>query len=110
MTIERVSQGVTIKARTQDHKFYMTINHDEQGKINEIFVRLDDAERFELVMVVTRLVSMALREGVDPLVVADELMAIHSPVTKHFIPGTDEEIASITARIGKILKDYIKEK
>jgi len=109
VTIERVSHGVTYKSKTQQHTFYTTINHDENDKINEIFVRLDDREQFELVMVVTRFASMALREGIPPLKIAEELQDIMSGTTNHIIPGTTTECKSITARIGLILQKHIEE-
>lgn len=108
MTIERVSEGVTYRSTTQEHTFYTTLNHDSEGRVCEIFVRLDDREQFELVMLITRFASMALREGIDPLKVAEELQQIPSGTTNHIIPGTMTECISITARIGLILQQHIK--
>lgn len=102
------TDGVTYKCRTEEKTFYVTINEHDDGRVCEIFVRLDDAERLELVTVITRLASMSIREGVNPLTVARELQDVYSPVTQHFIPGTQDMCPSITARIGKVLEDHIR--
>ena len=54
---ERISNGVTIESETQDHVFFTTINPYKNGRVREIFVRLDDAELFEMITLVTRLSS-----------------------------------------------------
>ena len=102
-----ITDGATYEVHTQERTFYMTINVHPDGRVCEIFVRLDDAERLELVTVITRLASMAIREGVNPKTVARELQQIYSPVTQHIIPGTSDMCPSLTARIGKVLEDHI---
>lgn len=103
-----VRQGATYCSKTQLHTVYTTINHDDDGKVCEIFVRLDDKDLYEMITLITRLASMALREGTPPLVVAQELMNVYSPVTNHIIPGTTTMCPSIVARIGMVLKDHIE--
>lgn len=110
MTIERVTSGPTYKHRTEDGvAFYVTINHDEAtGRVSDVFIRLNDYKRFELTMTLSRLIGIMLREDIALEVIADELMHIHSPDTRHNIPGTCETASSITARIGMVLRDYLK--
>lgn len=106
---ERISEGATVMASTQEHTFYTTINHNEDGKICEMFVRLDDKDLFEMITLVTRLSSMAFRAGVNPMTVAKELQGVYSPVTQHMIPGTNKMCPSIIARIGIILEEHIRD-
>ena len=107
MGFERISQGATIKSKTQNHTFYTTINHDEDGKICEMFVRLDDKEQFELIQTVNIVISALFKDDVEPLKIACALKKVHSPVTNHMIPGTSTMCPSIVARIGYILEDYV---
>ena len=107
MTIETVLTGATYEGQTQEHTFYLTINHDADGKVCELFMRLDDKDQFEMVQLVTRLASMALKAGVNPSTVAGELKNVYSPVTQHIIPGTDVMCPSIVARIGFMLEEHI---
>ena len=106
---ESVRHGVTYKSHTQDHTFYTTINSDKDGKVIEMFVSLDDKDLFEMMTLCTRLVSMSLRAGVDPMTIAQELKGVSSPVTSHMIPRTDIMCPSIVARIGYILEKHIND-
>ena len=103
-----VCGGVTYKSKTQEHTFYTTINHDDDGNVFEIFVRLDDQDLFEMITLVTRLVSMLMQAGVDPMVIAKDLQDVYSPVTRHIIPGTTVECPSIVARIGLLLEQHLE--
>jgi len=108
---ERISQGQTFKVKglPGDHdRMYITIN-EESGAPFEVFVRYDSHEHFELINVIARLSSMALREGVPLDVVARELKDIHSPETHHIVPGTSRTCPSITARIGEMLDKYFEQ-
>lgn len=105
---ERISSGATYKSKTESHTFYTTINHDEDGKIFEIFVRLNDKDLFEMISLVTRFSSMLLQSGVSPNIIAKELKDIHSPSTRHMIPKTSTMCPSIIARIGFVLEEHIK--
>jgi len=115
MTIERISQGkgylldipelVTLP-NGEVPGMYININ-DENGKPFELFIQYKPPEFFELIAVITRMVSMALREGVPAKVIAKELMDIHSPVTRHFKKGEDSEVPSLTYRVGEALEQHI---
>ena len=104
---ERMDEQLSTTRRSVD-RMYITVNsHDENGHPFEMFVRFDDPGYYELTTVISRLASMALREGVDPAVVARELQDIHSPITMHNIPGTPDQSPSLTARIGAVLAKHI---
>ncbi len=107
MTIEKITNGKTYKNKTESHTFYTTINHDEDGNLCEVFVRLDDPEHLELISVITRLCSMSFKAGIEPMVIAKQLQEVCSPTTKHIIPGTIKTANSITARIGMIIEEHI---
>lgn len=103
-------QGATYDVAMPDGKpLYITINGALGQHITEIFIRQDDPNLHELTTTVSRLVSMALREGVAPKTVAEELEAIHSPITSHMIPGTPDTCPSLTARVGQTMKRFLKE-
>lgn len=103
-------QGATYDVPMPDGKpLYVTVNGERGKTISEIFIRQDEPEMHELTTAVSRLVSMALREGVAPQVVAAELEAIHSPFTSHLIPGSTEICPSLTARVGITMKRFLGE-
>lgn len=106
-TFERISEGVTYKSKTESHTFYTTINHNEDNKVFEIFVRINDKELFEMIQLVTRSTSQLLQLGKDPLEIAKELQETFSPVTMHMIPKTNIMCPSIVARIGLLLEQRI---
>lgn len=114
---DRVVRGATYKEKMPDEfkgsrskavNMYVTINHDEQGKPLEIFVRYDVPEYFEMITNVTRLASMALRDGTPLKEIADDLVNTYSPTTNHIPQGKREVVPSITARIGMVLRKYIE--
>jgi hypothetical protein len=105
---ESIVEGFTYKSKTQEHTFYTIINHNDEGKVIEIFVRINDADLFEMITLITVLASNELESGKDPLKIAKELKNIYSPATRHMIPGTNIMCPSIIARIGLILEEHIK--
>jgi len=115
MTIESVTAGATyelfagIKAANgiSEIPIFVTINTDESGKITELFVRIDSKDHFEIVNLITRLASMALRAGVDPLIIANDLQGVYSMTSQHIIPGTTILCPSIIARIGLCLEQHV---
>jgi len=107
MTIESVTKGTTYELFADDLPIYITINSDESGKITELFVRIDSKEHFEIVNLITRLVSMALRAEVDPLIIASDLQGVYSMTSQHIIPGTTILCPSIIARIGLCLEQHV---
>jgi hypothetical protein len=82
---------------------FVTINSDESGNPCEVFVRMDNPELFEWVTLVTVLITRLLRAGQQLDTIANELQEIHSPSSRHFIPGGGGECPSLAARIGMML-------
>lgn len=115
MTIESTTTGATYQLfagiqgdnSPDEIPMFVTINEDESGTISELFVRIDTKEHFEIVNLITRLVSMCLRAKVDPLIIADDLQNVYSMTTQHIIPGTTLLCPSIIARIGLCLEQHV---
>ena len=71
-------QGITERIRTGHGNMYITINFDENEKPFELFSMLGKAGSADSAQLeaISRLVSMALRAGVDPQAVVDQLRGI----------------------------------
>ena len=74
----RTTRGVTERVRTGHGNMYVTINFDEGDKPFELFGTLGksggcDSAQLEAI---SRLVSLALRSGIDPLHVIEQLRGI----------------------------------
>ena len=74
----RTTQGVTERVRTGHGNMYVTINFDEESKPFELFGTLGksggcDSAQLEAI---SRLVSLALRSGVDPRNIIEQLRGI----------------------------------
>ena len=70
--------GVTEKVRTGHGNMYITINFDEGGRPFEVFTALGKAGGCDSAQLeaISRLVSLALRSGIDPLKVLEDLRGI----------------------------------
>ncbi len=71
-------RGVTERLRTGNGTIFVTINSDEEGKPFEVFTALGKAGSSDSAQLeaVARLVSMALRAGVDPEEIVSQLRGI----------------------------------
>jgi len=71
-------RGITERVRTGHGNMYVTINFDEQGKPFEVFGTLGKAGGCDSAQLeaISRLVSLALRSGIAPQQVADQLRGI----------------------------------
>ena len=71
-------KGVTERIRTGHGNMYITINFDEEGHPFELFTNLGKAGGCDSAMLeaISRLVSMALRAGVDPGSVVEQMKGI----------------------------------
>jgi ribonucleoside-diphosphate reductase alpha chain len=74
----RITQGITERVRTGHGNMYVTINFDEDNKAFELFGTLGksggcDSAQLEAI---SRLVSLALRSGVDPRHIIEQLRGI----------------------------------
>ncbi|MCS7207720.1 MAG: vitamin B12-dependent ribonucleotide reductase [Dehalococcoidia bacterium] len=73
-----VMTGRTERIRTGHGNMYVTINSDEQGRPFEVFVALGKAGGCDSAQLeaIARLVSLALRSGVDPQAIVEQLRGI----------------------------------
>lgn len=89
-----------------DLTFYMTVNRTLEGAPYEVFVNVKHAEYWEHLTVVCVLISRLLQAKVSAKTIAEDLLAIRSPFTAHFVKGRPEMCTSVYARIGEILSKY----
>jgi len=82
MLVERqrppVVRGLTERVRTAHGNLFVTLNYDEDGRPFEVFAALGKAGSTESAQLdaIARLVSMALRAGVEPTQIIDHLQGI----------------------------------
>ena len=74
----RTTSGVTERVRTGHGNMYVTINFDEGNKPFELFGTLGKAGGCDSAQLeaISRLVSLALRSGIDPLHIIEQLRGI----------------------------------
>lgn len=102
----RITTGLTEKFRTGCGNLYITVNYDENGEICEIFTNTGRAggcpSQSEAV---ARLVSIALRSGIDTEAIIDQLKGIRCPST---IRQKDLGILSCPDAIGRMIEKVAK--
>lgn len=98
--------GTTYKTRTSYGSLYVTINDDEEGKPFEIFAAMGKAGGFFAAKVeaISRMISLALRSGIPPSEVIDQLKGIRGPSP---IWNEGELILSVPDAIAKILEKHL---
>lgn len=102
--------GKTYKLRCPhiDGAVYVTINDDVMGKPIELFANTKHADSVAWLMAVTRLATMALRLGADPIDVANELKSSFDPRGGYMGMGGDMTL-SLVSEIGLVLHRHIAE-
>ncbi|MFC1633055.1 vitamin B12-dependent ribonucleotide reductase [Patescibacteria group bacterium] len=98
--------GHTYRVKTSYGTLFLTINDDEQGQPFEIFATIGKtggvfAAKSEAIC---RLVSLALRSGIDPKIVVDQIQGIRGPMPLFSKRGM---ILSIPDAISKIMQEHI---
>ncbi len=100
------TQGVTIRMRTGEGSLYITINEDEHG-LCEVFTTIGKAGGHAAAQseAISRLISLALRSGIDPYDVVKQLRGISGPN-----PTWEKGnlILSTPDAIGRALEEYLK--
>ena len=101
-----VTQGITERINTGEGKIYVTINEDEFG-ICEVFSTIGKAGGNAAAQseAISRLISLALRSGVDPQEVISELKGISGP---NPVWENGELVLSAPDAIGKAIERHVQ--
>ncbi len=103
-----VTKGITRRIRTGEGSLYITINEDENG-LCEVFTTIGKAGGNAAAQseAISRLISLALRSGVDPHAIVKQLKGISGPN-----PTWEDGrlILSTPDAIGKALDDYLNDR
>jgi ribonucleoside-diphosphate reductase alpha chain len=99
--------GKTYKLRTEMGNVYVTVNADEEGP-QEVFVRLgkSGSSAMAFTEAIGRLISLALRAGVSPDAIIDQLSGIKSSSATRQENGTI--IFSVPDAVAKALEMFLK--
>jgi len=102
------TNGMTRRIRTGEGSLYITINEDKNG-LCEVFTTIGKAGGNAAAQseAISRLISLALRSGIDPYAIVRQLKGISGPN-----PTWEDGrlILSTPDAIGKALDDYLKER
>ena len=101
-----VLHGVTQRIDTGYGKLYVNINEDEEGRPFELFANIGNSGGFtaSFTEALAKTISTALRSGVDPEEIADELQGIRSPKVAW---DKGQQINSIPDAIGTAMRRYL---
>ena len=101
----KITFGATIKMKTGCGNLYVTINEDENG-ICEVFSTLGKAGgcAASQTEAISRLISLALRSGIDPESIVDQLKGIRCP---NPIWQDGDKILSCADAIAKAIEKYL---
>jgi ribonucleoside-diphosphate reductase alpha chain len=99
--------GVTERIKTGEGYLYVTINEDENG-LCEIFTTIGKAGGNAAAQseAISRLISLALRSGIEPREIVKQLKGISGPTPVW--DGHGGQILSTPDAIGKVLEHYIE--
>lgn len=92
--------GFTRRFKTTEGKFYITVNHTEDGKPFEIFSTPNAQGKQAAVNAeaLCRLVSLALRHGVDVKFIYDQLVKVRN-----------QDMLSLPGNIARALAEYLED-
>lgn len=101
--------GTTYKITTGYGNLYVTINEDENSEPFEVFTHIGKAGGFFAAKseAISRLISLALRSGIDIKELVDQLKGIRGP---NPIWGEKGMVLSLPDAIGQILEKHIARK
>jgi ribonucleoside-diphosphate reductase alpha chain len=102
------TEGVTQRIRTGEGTLYITINEDDDG-LCEVFTTIGKAGGHAAAQseAISRLISLALRSGINPKAIVKQLKGISGP-SPNWESG--RLILSTPDAIGKAIDDYLKER
>ncbi|AOW79679.1 ribonucleoside-diphosphate reductase [Halodesulfurarchaeum formicicum] len=101
-------QGVSQRIDTGYGKLYVTINEDGDGRPFELFANIGHSGGFtnSFTEALAKVISTALRSGVDPYEIVDELKGTRSPKVAW---DKGEQINSIPDAIGTAMYRYLED-
>ncbi|MWG34196.1 adenosylcobalamin-dependent ribonucleoside-diphosphate reductase [Halomarina oriensis] len=101
-----VLHGVTQRIDTGYGKIYVNINEDDHGRPFELFANIGHSGGFtnSFTEALAKVISTALRSGVDPEEIVDELQGTRSPKVAW---DKGEQIQSIPDAIGTAMRRYL---
>jgi ribonucleoside-diphosphate reductase alpha chain len=99
--------GVTERVKTGEGYLYVTVNEDEEG-LCEVFTTIGKAGGNAAAQseAISRLISLALRSGVQPREVVKQLKGISGPTPVW--DGQGGQVLSTPDAIGKVLERYLE--
>ncbi|HHT73853.1 MAG TPA: vitamin B12-dependent ribonucleotide reductase [Firmicutes bacterium] len=102
----KVTRGQTVRMKTGCGTLYVTINEDEYG-ICEVFTTIGKAGGCAAAFseANARLISLALRSGVEPAQIAKQLRGIRCP---HPIWEDGKQVLSCPDAIAQVLDEYVR--
>ncbi len=97
--------GITERINTGEGYLYVTINSDENG-LCEVFTTIGKAGGNAAAQseAISRLISLALRSGIDPWEIVNQLKGISGPTS---VWESGEKILSTPDAIGKAMERYL---
>lgn len=105
----QVMSGTSTKVNTGCGSLYVTVNQDENNKPFELFTQMGKAGgcASSQLEAIGRLVSLALRSGVEPKEIADQLRGIRCPA-----PSWDQgaKVLSCADAISRTIEQRLKDK
>ncbi|HTY59750.1 MAG TPA: ribonucleotide-diphosphate reductase subunit alpha, partial [Bacteroidota bacterium] len=103
----QMTVGVTERMKTGEGYLYVTINEDETG-LCEVFTTIGKAGGNAAAQseAISRLISLALRSGIEPREIVKQLKGISGP--SPVWDGQGGQILSTPDAIGKVIEHYIE--
>jgi ribonucleoside-diphosphate reductase alpha chain len=101
-----VTTGVTQRVRTGEGYLYVTINEDEHG-LCEVFTTIGKAGGNAAAQseAISRLISLALRAGIEPREIVKQLKGISGPMP---VWDNGMQVLSTPDAIAKMIEQYIE--
>jgi len=101
-----ITQGATHKMNTGCGYLYVTVNEDDQRNLFELFARMGKSGGCAASMTeaIGRLISLALRSGIDSVAIVEQLKGIRCPERVL----AKEKIYSCPDAIGKALQTHLE--
>ena len=103
----KVVRGKTYNFKTEMGSLFVTVNEDERGPF-EVFVQLGKSGSASMAFTeaIGRLISLALRSGIKPSAVIDQLKLIRG--SRPVMQESGEVVFSVPDAIAKAMAEYLK--